>query len=149
MTGSPLVRERSWVRFPLAAPSSPHEIKEYSPGAVSADRQERAERNENSSSDTGEIRGLSFSDRSWEQSRICGRTYQTETPATAGTGAGADCFSAAQVERYITGADPASFNDTETPQPVVAYVSCGFIYQVDQNLNVVAYGPLTRREVLA
>ena len=81
------------------------------------------------------------------QSRICGRTYQTETPATADTGAGADCFSesaAAQVERYITGVDPASFNDTEPPQPVVAYVSRGFIYQVDDTLTVVAYGRLTR-----
>ena len=76
---------------------------------------------------------------------------KTKTPATVATEAGAGLdTSILRQSRYPMGAKSAMGYDmdSDTPQQVMAYVSRGFIYQVvDDSLNVVAYGGLTRREV--
>ena len=94
-----------------------------------------------------------FFDRSLTPSHICETLNQTKTPTTAATVTGANNSSSfgAHEEQYLTGLDQATtFDiDSDTPQAVTAYVSRSTIYVIDQNLNVVAYGALTRREVLA
>ena len=73
---------------------------------------------------------------------------EKETPTTAATVTGANNSSSfgAREEQYLTGPDQATtFDiDSDTPQAVTAYVSRSTIYVIDQTLNVVAYGRLTR-----
>ena len=75
-----------------------------------------------------------------------------KTPTAAATEAGAEIDRSVlkQAKQYPSiGRSAMGYDlDSDTPQQVMAYVSRGFIYQVvDDSLNVVAYGGLTRREV--
>ena len=62
------------------------------------------------------------------------------------TGANNSLSLGAREELYLRDLDQATtFDiDSETPQAVTAYVSRSTIYVIDQTLNVVAYGRLTR-----
>jgi hypothetical protein len=71
-----------------------------------------------------------------------------KTPTAAATEAGAeiDRIVLKQARQYPNiGRSAMGYDlDSDTPQQVMAYVSRGFIYQVDDTLTVVAYGRLTR-----
>ena len=71
-----------------------------------------------------------------------------KTPTAAATEAGAEIDRSVlkQAKQYPSiGRSAMGYDlDSDTPQQVMAYVSRGFIYQVDDTLTVVAYGRPTR-----
>ena len=73
---------------------------------------------------------------------------ESKTPASGATEAGAGRYylrRGATADLYPTATTGATVDlDCDAPQPVVAYVSRSIVYVLDESLNVVAYGRLTR-----